>query len=716
MTSSNRVRLVLLLPLLVAPCSAFSCAVRAKSLSRSSATQVKAGGGRSLFFVSPRGNDAWSGKLDRPNRAHTDGPFRTVSRARDEIRQLKASAPLARPVTVYLRGGVYRLQQPLVFTPEDSGTLEAPITYEAYAGESPVLSGGRTISGWVNYSGSTSPSPTRDHLWVAQVAKVKNGKWYFHQLFVNGFRRTRARSPNKGFYYVNGSVSATTPAHFRFYNHDIRPEWASEQDVEVVVLQNWAELRMPIRAVDDQLHTVTLAGRRQDFAEANARYWVENTLAALDSPGEWYLDQSAARVYYYPLPGERLARARVVASHLKQLICLEGDAAHGQFVQNITFRGLTFSYTDWSIPASGYADEQAAYDIPAALSGQGVRSCTIEQCRFTHLGGYAIALEEGSHGNRILRNEMADLGAGGVKIGDPRIPSGAQTETSANEIAYNHVHNIGIVYPAAVGVWIGQSSNNVVAHNEINDTFYTAISAGWTWGYGPTAAKGNLIEFNSMHDIGRGMLSDMGCIYTLGVQPGTVERNNLCHDVSRYKYGGWGIYADEGSSDILIENNVVYRSEDGGFHQHYGEANTIRNNVFALGGTAQLRRSKNENHLSFTFEHNIVYWDEGELLDGTWADNNYRLDYNLYYSVGWLPIEFSKWSFQGWQKRGQDVHSLIANPLFADPQHGDFSLERGSPAAKVGFRAIDLSNIGAGGAKSALLHKQTNFGCVSGHD
>jgi hypothetical protein len=100
--------------------------------------------------------------------------------------------------------------------------------------------------------------------------------------------------------------------------------------------------------------------------------------------------------------------------------------------------------------------------------------------------------------------------------------------------------------------------------------------------------------------------------------------------------------------------------------------------------------------LSFTFEHNIVYWDEGELLDGRWTDNNFRLDDNLYYSVGWLPIEFSNWSFPDWQQRGQDIHSLIANPLFADPEDGDFSLESGSPAHKLGFRPIDLSAVGAG--------------------
>jgi parallel beta-helix repeat protein len=293
-----------------------------------------------------------------------------------------------------------------------------------------------------------------------------------------------------------------------------------------------------------------------------------------------------------------------------------------------------------------------------------------------------------------MGNEMTDLGAGGVKVGDPEIPKGVAQATSGISVSENHIHNIGIVYPAAVGVWIGQSSGNTVAHNEIADTYYTAISLGWTWGYGPMAAHDNRIEFNNLYNIGRSLLSDMGCIYSLGVQPGTVERNNLCHDVTRYAYGGWGIYTDEGSSQILIENNVVYRTQDGGFHQHYGRENIVRNNVFALGQEAQLRRTRNEPHRSFTFERNIVYWTEGKLLDGEWSDDQFHFDYNLYWQASGPLIQFGKDSMTEWQTREQDVHSLVADPLFTDPNRGDFNLKPASPAEKIGFQPIDMSHMG----------------------
>jgi parallel beta-helix repeat protein len=646
-----------------------------------------------VLYVSPEGNDAWSGKLPEPNPAKTDGPFATLAHARDAIRSMQARKPLHQPVTVYVRGGVYTLSAPLVFLPEDSGTAKCPITYAAYPGEKVVLSGGRTITGWKK--AAEGEQDNRPQLWTAEVPAVKEGEWYFHQLFVDDQRRQRARSPNTGFYHADGQFLAGNPARFKFHPGDIHAAWAEQGDVEVVGLEKWAEFRMPLKAVDPATNTATLSTERQEFGDdKDARYWVENAADALDAPGEWFLDRRSGTLSYLALPGEDVGRAQFVAPFLPQLIRMEGKERTSEFVHDIVLRGLTFAHTDWSLPTKGYVDMQAAYDIPAAIELRRARHCRIEQCTFVHLGQYALEIWKGSHGNEVMGNEMTDLGAGGVKVGGSSLPPEEELATSGTLVSGNHIHNIGIVYPAAVGVWIGQSDSNMVAHNEISDTYYTAISLGWTWGYGPTAAHDNRIEFNNLYNIGRGLLSDMGCIYSLGVQPGTVERNNRCHDVTRYAYGGWGIYTDEGSSQILIENNIVYRTQDGGFHQHYGRENIVRNNIFALGREGQIQRTRQEPHLSFTFEHNIVYWTEGKLLQGTWKDGQFHLDFNLYWQAGGQPIQFVKESLAEWQKRGEDVHSLVADPLFVDPEHGDFTLKPGSPAAKIGFQPIDTSQMG----------------------
>jgi len=257
-------------------------------------------------------------------------------------------------------------------------------------------------------------------------------------------------------------------------------------------------------------------------------------------------------------------------------------------------------------------------------------------------------------------------------------------------------------------VIIFQSGSNRVAHNHIHDLFYTAISVGWNWGYQETPCRDNIVEFNHLHDIGQGVLSDMGAIYTLGIQRGTVLRNNLIHDVNSFSYGGWGLYPDEGSTDIIMESNVVYRCKSASFHQHYGRENVVRNNIFAFGAEHQLMRTREEEHLSFIFTNNIVYFDSGTLLGSNWKNDKFKIDRNLYFdarlgaSAG--ALKFAGASFEEWRQRGHDAHSLIADPLFLAPRQFDFRLQANSPARQLGFRPIDLSEVGV----RRRLRKQVN--------
>jgi hypothetical protein len=193
----------------------------------------------------------------------------------------------------------------------------------------------------------------------------------------------------------------------------------------------------------------------------------------------------------------------------------------------------------------------------------------------------------------------------------------------------------------------------------------------------------------------------MGGIYTLGKQPGSRVENNLWHDIAGLRYGGWGIYFDEGSSGIVAVSNVVYRTTHGGFHQHYGETNILRNNIFAFARDHQLQRTRVEPHVSFSFETNIVFFDSGVLLGGDWSKDKYEMDWNVYFDArpGAKPEEmhFGNATLDVWRHRGHDVHSVIADPQFVDATRYDFGVRAGSPALRAGFLPIDLRSVGAAG-------------------
>ena len=657
------------------------------------------------LHVATNGKDTWSGRLAAPNAAGDDGPLASIAGARDAIRGLRRSQQRSGavwpPVTVAVQGGSYRIAQPIVFEEQDFGPADSNVTYAAAEAARPVISGGRVITGFKKGSGE---------VWTVELPEVKAGKWAFRQLFVNGRRAVRARTPNEGFLTVNGNIegvaafstaptTAPVQSSFKFRGQDIKPEWAG-QAVEVVALQAWAEMRVRIARVAPDTSTATLEGAAAPSnREANARYWLENAAEFLDAPGEWFLDTAAGVLSYWPRAGEDMAKAEVVAPVTAELVRFAGDGATGKCVQGVVFRGLDFRHADWTLGQRGYTDVQAAHDIPAAISARGADGCGLEDCRVGQVGGWAVQWGEGCK-NCFLRGcELTDLGAGGVKIGTPGQFQDQARQNCGNVVSRCRIHDIGIVYPAAVGVWIGQSYDNRVDRCEIFDTYYSAVSVGWTWGYGPTQARGNVVEFNHLHDIGRGMLSDMGGVYTLGVQPGTVIRNNVIHDVRSHGYGGWGLYTDEGSTGIVLENNIVYRTKSGSFHQHYGRDNIVRNNILALSSEGQIIRSRQEEHNSFTFEHNIVYFEGGTLLGGAWDNDKFVMDSNLYWNARGQEVRFGKLSLEDWRKRGHDEHSIIADPKFVNVQKGDFSMAADSPAGKAGFKPIDVSAVGPGPGK-----------------
>jgi hypothetical protein len=664
--------------------------------------------GAPAFYVAPNGNDTWSGTRGTSNFRKTDGPFATVQHA------LQAARAPGGPATIYLRSGFYSLSEPIVLLPQDSG-----LTIAAYKDEKPILSGGRRISGWksVEADGRT--------LWAADLPEVRSNHWYFRELWVNGRRAVRARYPNEGYLKVAELPDKTADwfqgnQRFRFAEGDLKP-WKGIGQAEVMVMNRWVESRLPVESLDQTERLITFKKRSVFQLAAGDPYYLEGALEALDQPGEWCLDQAVGTLYYLPRPGESLKTLDAVAPVLSQLIRCEGAPEKSQFLERVTFRGLTFSHSEWCFP-SGFESAkqkveidpspkaevggfgQAAVGVPGAVWGNGLHGCIFEKCRFVDLGTYGLELARGCSSNQILRCEFSDLGAGGIKLGETAIRANAAEQTGGNEVTDCSIHDGGKMFHSAIGIWIGQSPNNRLTHNLIHDFYYTGISIGWTWGYGPALATNNFVAYNHVHHLGKKsdgdgpILSDMGGIYTLGMQPGTRIFNNLWHDIAGLQYGGWGIYFDEGSSSIVARSNIVYGTTHGGFHQHYGATNFVENNVFAFARDHQLQRTRPEPHVSFTFATNIVYFDHGVLLGGNWSGDRYDMDWNIFWDA--RPdakangMQCADANLEQWRARGHDVHSLITDPLFVAPKGDDFALRKDSPALKIGFQPIDLKQVG----------------------
>jgi hypothetical protein len=697
-------------------------------------------GGEARLFVAPNGRDDGPGTRGQP--------FATLERARQAVRELKAAGPLTQPVEVCVYGGTYFLAQPLVFSSEDSGTEQAPIIYSAAEGETPVISGGVSLTGW---------RPEGNFL-VTTVPAVKEGKLYFKSLFVNGRRAVRAREPDGGFYRIRGVLEPEAMGvdrqknrridinrqGFVFGGDDIKP-WPDVADAVVVRYAAWETSLNWIKSVDPERRRVLFAepkgwapGTQGHRDPRGDRYYVENIREALDEPGEWHLDRATGEVRYLPREGESAGTLEAVAGVLERLVEFRGDPAAGKTVGHIRLQGLTFAHTDWDGANTRKVPVRQA-QVPLAsamIFARGAVGCTIEDCELVHGGTHGIWLEEGCRFNRVVRCQIHDLGGGGVYIGGGGDPDSKAFLKNLNERRTNEprshrltatdntvdncfIHDLNHVFGGSIGVWLGVASHTRVTRNEICDLDYSGISVGWDWfSRSPPVGQANLIEGNHIHHLGYGELSDLAGIYTLGRQPGTVLRNNVIHDVNDYLYGGWGLYNDAGSSEFLMEKNVVYDTNDESYFQNNdSERNVVRNNILAFPGTGHVRRGLENNCIeSPAFDRNIFIGRHGAPFSAKWQNpSTFRSERNVFWDTEHAPEQWimGGYTWEQWRKRGVDAQSVAADPLFVDAAGRDFRLKPGSPALTLGFEPPDLAAVGLyGDPEWVALPKQKVFRAV----
>ena len=540
---------------------------------------------------------------------------------------------------------------------------------------------------------------------ACRSAVLPAGDWDFTDLWVNGRRADAPRYPKEGFLEaVDTEVNHTKDLYdsSKWFIADPADLSGLEglEDAIVNYYHFWIDAHTPIESYDPQSGKLVMqyASRfrinTEPTSAAMMRYYLTHLPATFGAENEWYLDRRAGKVYYVGAAETALVPTlphlfKVTASDVRilnaELTCTRGD-----YVSRISAGAGGLENGEEGAFASDIQSVCWAY---GAVIFEDAKGCSVEGCRLHGVGIHGIEIRTGCRDIRIENNEITDLGAGGIKIFGGAYGAPEEKMTTHITVRGNEIASCGRRYAAGCGILANHTARMEISENHIHHTDYSGISVGWVWGYAESSTYGNIIRRNHIHHIGMGRLSDMGGIYLLGRQPGTVVSENRIHDVVSANYGGWGIYTDEGSSDITIENNVVFNTKSASFHQHYGRNNVLRNNIFVNGGDAAVRVSREEAHTTIVAEGNLFVTDGLPVyLDLHNPDKNgvvtIRSSRNLLWSGSAETLATDEKSLAEWQATGKDEGSIIADPLFADAQKGDFTIAPDSPALKIGFKPI----------------------------
>ncbi|CAF0741905.1 unnamed protein product [Adineta ricciae] len=560
------------------------------------------------------------------------------------------------------------------------------------------ISGGIPVTGWTSIGNN-----------VYQATVTTSA--FINQLFVNNQRIPRTRTPVDPSTYLQYDAPLSDPNQARFGFHYADGQFNSSwplTDAMVVVYHSWTTSHHYIDKLDAN-RTILFTNPSDRpigamVAQGQRRFHVEN-MCISPSPNTFCFISATKTVYLATDGSYDPNQSEIIAPINETVMSLVGDDTINS-IEDVIIDNIAIQYSAWNIDRTQQADAQAASFLTyAALFIANATSIIMSNIEISHTGSYGVWIKEGTSNINLLNSLVTDTGAGGIRIGQMIAP--VPTPTTSVQILSNEVSYGGNVFPSGVGIISHRATDVTIVDNLIHHHRYTGISVGWQWGYASSYTSNVLVQGNYIYNIGQHILCDQGGIYTLGIQPGTIIHGNVIKNVFSYAMYMWGIYLDEGTSDIVVSNNVVYNTGWASLFQHYGANNTIINNVFARASLSppphpgdpstdgDIHIGLTENHTSFTFQHNIVY---DTFLNGN--HSAYKSDQgaiaffnsNLYYNPYNTTLLFGKQqvSFTDWQKTGQENNSLIADPLFTgDVNQCDFfTVQLNSPAAQIGFKNL----------------------------
>lgn len=637
------------------------------------------------------------------NRAENDKKFSgglTVYSLEDALRVLKdlRASGVLQPVTVKISSGEYELKKPLVLTPE----LGA-VCFEALSGNAPDV----IISGASKVKGEKTTFNGKRCLCVPLKENVSD-------LYVGKTRAFSTRFPKNGYLNFAGAENHGIMLDDVSKWVKLNPEDVKElsaKDVESATLNflhYWVDEHTGVEKFDKRTGKLVMKehSRFGIYGEkTEAVYYLTNVKKTFGEKGKWYSDKKSDKIYYVPNIGEK-DDADFYIPHLHNLVIIKGTPDNK--VKNITFKNITFAYTRGDREMFRDDGLQVASDGQAAAGAGGVfeteyaENCKIIGCKFSHYGLYGINVSYGCNNIVISKSVFTGGGAGGIKVNGSDYLGKEEARTYSVEISDCEISDCGKRYMAACGILIGHAYDNKIVHNEIHDLYYSGISIGWVWGYKESVTKNNYVAHNKIYNLGKGVLSDMGGIYLLGAQPGTVINNNLIYNIKAREYGGWAIYTDEGSAYVVAENNICYDCSENCFHQHYGKMNVVRNNVFARAGAELCRVTRGEMHLSAVFENNVYFADGCAvygLLGREHIENGGVQTRNnvICYSGNKKDITTvvgydKKYDFNETQKLGLETDSVLSDGKFQPAPDGTIII--GKEFCSTGYKPINLKGVG----------------------
>jgi hypothetical protein len=543
------------------------------------------------FYVSPNGNDS--------NPGTQENPFATIERAKQAAESSFRQNP-NEDCTIWLDQGKYTISKPVVFNAEHFTNKSANLFFKAATGKIPVISGGIEISGWQKIS---------DGLWKTKLPENYKKEKTPRELFVETRRAVRARYPNEGYLRVS-KVGDDRRTHFFFEPGDF-PIPENAKNVELVLLHDWSITRIPVKEIDIQENKLTAVdsiGAKSpaffnlDHWEPNPRYYLENAMEFLDAENEWFYNSEEKSIYLILPENSNPNEMEITVPVSEGLVIFNGK--ENQHLKNIHFENITFQHSAWQIPETGYCGVQACHFdprpeyggwavVPAAIKGDWVQNCSFSNCRFENLGGTGIWLGTGSQKCTISNIFFSDISGNGIMIGEGRdreVNGKKWWESAPEQVALgNTIENCTITecgqqFYGAVGIWCGLTAETTIRNNTIHNLPYTGISIGWMWSPVPTPCRENSIDGNHIHHIMQ-TLSDGGGIYMLGLQPGSKIRNNHIHDVSLNvgRAESNGMFLDEGTTDVVVENNLIYNIAKSPLRFHKATTNLVKNNFLFCG-------------------------------------------------------------------------------------------------------------------------------------